>query len=108
MIVKLRQTVPPPDRLTPGQWYPVIGIEADSYRILNDDGRPYLYEPDMFDVIDPREPEDWVAETGLDGERYAYPAALNRPGFFEDFHDGDPEAVTTFWQCVNRRLAAAG
>jgi len=42
---------------------------------------------------------------GEDGERYAYPPPLNAPGFFEDFFDGKPEAVKTFWRVVNERLA---
>jgi len=47
-------------------------------------------------------------EYGDDGERYAYPAPLNHPGFFEDFFDDRPKAVKTFWQVVNQRLATAG
>ena len=42
--------------LTSGQPYVVIGIEGDDLRILNDAGRPFLYPPDLFSVIDPREP----------------------------------------------------
>jgi hypothetical protein len=46
-------------------------------------------------------------ELGEDNERYAYPPSLNNSGFFEDYSDGKPEAVATFWQVVNRRLSAA-
>ncbi|MBI4551290.1 MAG: hypothetical protein HY710_03430 [Candidatus Latescibacteria bacterium] len=91
--------------LTPGQPYVVIGIEADELRILNDHGRPYLYSRQLFEVVDPRAPEDWVTEVGAEGERYAYPLPLNESGFFEDFFDGKPEAVVTFWRVVNQRLA---
>jgi hypothetical protein len=90
--------------LTPGQHYSVIGIEADYFRILNDRGNPCLYEPGLFEISDPREPSDWISETGEDGERYAYPPSLNHMGFFEDFFDGKKEAVTAFWQAVNHRL----
>jgi hypothetical protein len=85
----------------------VIGIEADEYRILNDAGRPFLYPPKLFSVVDPREPADWVTEYGDDGERYSYPRALNRPGFFEDFFDQKAKAVATFWRVMNSRLAEA-
>jgi len=44
---------------------------------------------------------------GEDGERYAYPAALNACGFFEDFFNAKRKAVVTFWQMVNQRLATA-
>ena len=105
MIVKLRRTNARYRGLTPGQPYDVIGIEAGDFRILNDAGRPYLYSSSLFKVLDAREPADWVTDLGDDGERYAYPAPLNNPGFFEDFFDGKPKAVRTFWHVVNERLA---
>src|SRR5207249_6764984 len=93
--------------LTSGQLYGVIGIEADDLRILNDAGRPFLYSPDPFSVFDAREPADWVSEFGDEGERYSYPAPLNKPGFFEDFFDQKTKAVATFWRVVNQRLAGS-
>lgn len=107
MIVKVKCPNGQYSDLTPGQQYVVIGIEADELRILNDQGRPYLYSPQFFEIVDPREPEDWMTEFGEEGERYAYPLPLNESGFFEDFFDGKPKAVTTFWQVVNQRLATA-
>ncbi len=107
MIVKLQQSASSYPDLTPGQPYVVIGIEADELRILNDQGRPYLYSPDLFTVIDPREPADWVIEIGDDGERYAYPAQFNAAGFFEDFFDEKREAIATFWRVMNQHLAMA-
>jgi len=93
--------------LTPGQPYVVIGVEADDFRVLNDQGKPFLYPAQSFEIVDPREPDDWVSETGDDGERYAYPAPLNEAGFFEDFFDAKSAAVKTFWRAVNQRLASA-
>lgn len=109
MIVKARKKTNVARRgLTPGQLYSVIGIEADYYRIINNDGHPFLFEADLFTIVDPDEPADWVRETGEDEECYAYPTAFNRIGFFEDYHDGDPKAIATFWRTVNRWLAKAG
>ena len=85
-------------RITMGKSYQVIGIEADAYRILNDDSDPCLYEPGNFEVVDPHEPKFWESELGSDGERYAYPAAWNSPGFFENFHDKEPTVVAQFWR----------
>ena len=107
MIVKLRARDTKYPELTPGQPYPVLGIEADDLRVLNDRGRPYLYPRELFIVVDDREPEDWVTELGQDEERYAYPPPLNGAGFFEDFFDGKPEAVSTFWRVMNQRLSTA-
>ena len=107
MIVKLRSKLADYPDLTPNQPYVVIGIESDDFRILNDQGRPFLCPADAFELIDPREPHDWVNEVGTDGERYAYPPLLNEVGFFEDFFNGCRRAVATFWQVVNQRLALA-
>jgi hypothetical protein len=107
MIVKLRSRDPRYPDLTPDHPYVVLGIEADDFRILNDLGRPFLYPPELFKIVDSREPEDWVSELGEDNERYAYPPQLNSTGFFEDFFDGRSEAVTTFWRVMNQRLSAA-
>ncbi len=107
MIVKLRRGKRRYRDLTHDRPYVVIGIEADDLRILNDEGRPFLYPARIFRITDSREPDDWVSETGDAGERYAYPSALNGAGFFEDFFDGNRQAVRAFWRTVNERLAAA-
>jgi hypothetical protein len=107
MIVKLKKRITRYRDLTYGQPYVVIGIEADEFRILNDAGRPFLYPPRIFTVLDRREPSDWVTEIGDDGERYSYPPSLNHRGFFEDFFEQKTKAVATFWRVVNRRLAAS-
>jgi len=106
MIVKLRRKSSRYPDLSPQQNYVVIGIEADDFRILNDHGRPYLYPSRLFEIVDPREPQNWVVELGDDGERYAYPPQLNESGFFEDFFDDQKKAVAVFWQVVNQSLAA--
>jgi hypothetical protein len=96
MLVKLNLNHPAahayPD-LTADKNYRVLGIEADDFRLLNDEGKPYLYPPDLFVIVDPSEPDDWVSEFGEEGERYAYPKELGRPGFFEDYFDRDPQAT---------------
>ena len=107
MIVKLkRKNARYPD-LSPGLSYVVIGIEGNDFRILNDQGRPYLYPPRIFEILDSHQPEDWVIERGDEGDRYAYPPPLNGVGFFEDFFDAKPKAVATFWRTVNQHLVNA-
>jgi len=107
MIVKLKKSNSRYPDLTFGQPYVVIGIEADELRILNDAGRPFLYPPRLFSLVDAAEIADWVTEFGEDGERYSYPPSLNKSGFFEDFFDRKTKAVATFWRAVNGRLAAS-
>nr|VFK17942.1 MAG: hypothetical protein BECKLPF1236A_GA0070988_101854 [Candidatus Kentron sp. LPFa]VFK32480.1 MAG: hypothetical protein BECKLPF1236C_GA0070990_101684 [Candidatus Kentron sp. LPFa] len=108
MIIRFRADNPLgyPD-LSKGQLYCVIGIEADHFRLLNDAGKPYLYPSEEFDIVDSREPQDWINQFGADGARYSYPESLNRVGFFEDFFDGKHQQVSTFWGIVNRNLAGA-
>lgn len=60
MIVRLRSKNSRYPDLSPQQNYVVIGIEADDLRILNDRGRPYLYPARLFEVVDPREPQNWA------------------------------------------------
>jgi hypothetical protein len=84
--------------LTPGNAYRVLGIEADDWRIVNDEGLPYLYPHDLFLPVDLHEPEDWETEYGDEGERYSYPKELKSPGFFEDYFEGNPRAVATLRQ----------
>lgn len=105
MIVKLKKSDSRYRDLRSGQVYDVIGIEADDLRIINNAGRPFLYPPDLFSLVDAREPADWVTEFGDDGERYSYPSPLNEPGFFEDFFDQKAKAVATFYRIANQRLA---
>jgi hypothetical protein len=107
MIIKLKKkNLEYPD-LSPEQCYFVIGIEADDYRILNDYGKPYLYPASIFKIIDKTEPANWQTVYGEDGERYSYPKALNQPGFFEDYFDGDSVAFSKFWHLINSRLTEA-
>jgi predicted transcriptional regulator len=105
MIVRLKEKNLDYLDLTPERPYFVIGIEADDYRILNDFGKPYLYPPNLFDVIEPREPSTWITEYGDDCERYSYPPVLNEAGFFEDYFDGKDRAVSWFWHVINKRLS---
>ncbi len=107
MIVKLKTFNSEYTDLSPFHWYVVIGVEADDLRILNDQGRPYLYPQSLFAVVDANEPADWITDFGAEGERYAYPAEMNAPGFFEDFFDAHSDAVATFWRIINQRLSVA-
>lgn len=107
MIVKLKSKSSDYSDLSENQTYFVIGIEADDYRILNDAGKPYLYPPEIFDIVDSQYPSDWVTEFGQDGEQYSYPPPLNKIGFFEDFFEQKQEQTSIFWRVVNRTLVKA-
>jgi hypothetical protein len=67
MIAELKERHRRYRDLTPGRPYVVIGIEADHLRILNDQGRPFLYPAWIFRIIDRREPDNWISEVGEGG-----------------------------------------
>ena len=90
------------DDMTIGREYVVLGIEGDYYRILNDEDRPYLYDPKQFSMVDSTEPEFWVNKYGEDSERYAYPKAWCEPGFFEDYHDHVDAVKKVFWSVYSK------
>ena len=71
--------------------------------MLNDEADPCPYPPEDFEMVNSEIPAFWVESLGCDGERYAYPAAWNESGFFEDYHDGQKQAFETFW-CEYDRL----
>lgn len=102
MEVRLKDKYRPPWKLRHGAVYRVIGIEADYYRIIDEDGSPALYDPELFEIIEPSQPEDWVTSFGADGERYAYPPELDKPGLFEDYHDGDETAIAIVREYIAR------
>lgn len=108
MIVRRKSQSRRYRHLSPGHAYPVIGIEADWYRLIDDSGMPYLYPDRLFTIVNSTVPRNWIVTFDEDGQRYAYPAPLNEPGFFEDFHDGNRRAVATFWRLVNGRLSKTG
>ena len=89
--------------LSMGGVYEVVGIEAGSYRIIDDEGEPALFDPSLFTVVDARRPSHWVV-TVQDGTEYAYAPELSAPGFFEDYHEGDPSAVRVFVHYLNQHL----
>jgi hypothetical protein len=102
MIVKLLERDSEYPDSAPGQPYLASGIEADDLRILNCQGRPYLYPREIFTAIDAREPDDWVTELGWDSECYTCPPPLSNVRVSENYFYTKPEAVATFWRMTKR------
>jgi len=102
MRVRLKKPTRRYTEFTFGNVYRVIGIEADDYRIMNDDGQPYLYPAKLFELIDRHQPESWIKRYGEDGEMYAYPHELSRPGFFEDWFEHKRSALATLELTLRR------
>jgi len=94
------------NKLIQGKPYLVIGIEADSYRIVDESCEPYLYESANFEIIDPNEPSFWLSEVGEDGERYSYPEEWFQSGFFEDYFDNVASEKKAFVDVLNKKYAS--
>lgn len=90
--------------LTVGKTYRVIAIECDDYRIIGDDGRPYIYPKEAFVVIEADFDPDWVVEVEDDCGLYAGPKEFASPGFFEDYFEDQQFAR----EIVNQYLSAHG
>jgi hypothetical protein len=84
--------------LTLNNVYEVLGIEADDYRIIDEDNEPYLFPPDCFEIVDNSIPAFWKTEYGEDKERYSYPPRWFSVGFFEDYFDNVKEVRDQFWK----------
>ncbi|MEZ6085515.1 MAG: hypothetical protein R3E58_16605 [Phycisphaerae bacterium] len=103
MRVILRNNQDPDDgrvywSLTVGREYEVVSISADHYRIVDDTGDPYIFEPACFEVVDDNEPAFWKVSFGEGGDRYANPPEWSEPGFFEDYHDRIESVRKQFWE----------
>lgn len=82
-----------------GQEYVVLAIEYDHYRLVGDEGRPYIYPSELFELVDETTPDDWVRELDDTGVCFG-PRELLQPGLFEDYFNKEPRAV----QIVEKHL----
>lgn len=107
MIIQLTKNIEDFDDLSPDKYYYVIGIEGNYYRIMNDEGRPYLYEPEIFEVLDDTRPSNWITELSNSELEYSYPKELNSIGFFEDYFDDKPDVMRIFNLYYSKTLSSA-
>ena len=82
--------------ITQGNVYPVLGIDSEFYRIIDDQKEPILYRKENFDIVDSVIPDHWVKKEYPDGDYYIDPPEFSEPGFYEDYFDGRPQAVKIY------------
>lgn len=84
-----------------GGQYVVLEMYSDAevyyVRILGDDGESpgALWDPSMFETVDPRIPTCWTM-TLEDGMLRAAPSRWHRAGFWNDYFNRVPQAVADF------------
>lgn len=93
MKVRMKENGAPVSYLTPGKDYDVIGLDHESFRLVDDKGEPILFSKTLFSVIDDRIPDDWIWVRYAEDEFYANPPELHEPGFYEDFFDHKTDAI---------------
>ncbi|MFF4384472.1 hypothetical protein [Kitasatospora sp. NPDC001547] len=99
-----------------GEEYPVLEVFAARSRILfrlpdrsarrDEIESPGLWDADMFEIVSERMPTCWV--TALkDGRLTLAPREWQRPGFWEDYYDHEPDAVAEYDLLKARIIAEA-
>lgn len=89
-----------------GEEYVVLEISATlgqriDVRITSDDDTYSLWPIEIFEVVRPSLPSNWVAK--IEGKRLRIcPESWSRPGFWEDYFNGDRDAVGQFEAERNR------
>ena len=102
MIVQARGLANQALHLTPNKKYLVVGLDHDSFRVINDNQEPVIYDKNMFDVIESSLPTDWVWERFAKDEYYANPPEMSAPGFYEDWFDRMPASQLAFSKYLMR------
>ncbi len=89
--------------ITVNNEYEVLAIFGDYYLILSDaSAKPFGNEPVLihtfcFKIIDSDKPTFWQ-KTSEYGEINYCLSEWNKPGFFEDYHDGIEKVKDQFWK----------
>jgi hypothetical protein len=85
--------------LAPGKEYEVLCIEDGEFRLLGESNDPVLYPCDILSLIDPSIPSGWIFSiyaTSDCGEYSLGPKEFLVPGFWEEYHDRNPHAISVF------------
>ncbi|ODN43254.1 hypothetical protein [Piscirickettsia litoralis] len=83
--------------LTIGKVYVVLEMyqsrrRGNTYRLLSDDDKtPTLFDANQFETVEEKHASSWeVRESAT--RKVCSPLAWNKPGFWEEFFDGEPSA----------------
>lgn len=91
--------------LRPDREYVVLGVECQAegpnyFRIESKrDELPPLLDSRLFEVVDARMSPTWTARIGWDGSVSMEPSEWQRDTFWEDFTNGDAQAVEVYERC---------
>lgn len=88
--------------LTVGNVYQVLSVFTAvdglvEYRLIGDDNyTPALFRADQFKILDGKLSPNWVANCELGSYFELAPKSWTKPAFWEEYFDGEPEAINCF------------
>lgn len=82
--------------LVQGHDYEVIGIDQDSFMIIDESGEPVSYPRVFFVDCEIEVPSGWVTTDYDDGEFTCDPPEFAERGFYEDYANGVESAILKY------------
>jgi len=93
--------------LVQGNDYVVIGLDESDFRIIDESGEICLYPKSYFLDVDFTPPSDWILISYGEGSYSFQAPEFSAKGFYENFEDGEGEAIKTF-EKFKQKLKARG
>ena len=90
--------------LVQGHEYEVIGIDDTCFRIVDESREPALHPKSYFMDCEITLPKDWVNHHFDDGEYEIIPSEFATLGFFEDYADGQANALHVFRDYIQKNI----
>lgn len=88
--------------LSVGKEYHVLSVNIDDglpikFQLIGDDGQtPAYHDANQFEIVTNNIPEGWVIDFVSKSHLRLSPKGWSKPGFWEDYFDGIPEAIELF------------
>lgn len=90
--------------LVQGHQYEVIGIDDTCFRIVDESSEPVLHPMSFFVDVEISPPNGWVTRHFEDGQYEATPPEFAILGFFEDYADGQANALHIFRDYIQKNI----
>jgi len=91
--------------LTLGERYLAVGINNDTYRVVDNELMAFVYPRDCFSPSDLTPPAGWTLTSHPDGSYQSYDPATGGKKVIMDMFDGDSEATEEYLTRIRKLLA---
>ena len=88
--------------LSVGNVYHVLSVNVEygspvKFQLIGDDGTtPAYHDANQFEIVTNNIPEGWIIDFVSKSYFRLFPKAWSKPGFWEAYFDGEPDAVELF------------